>query len=278
MEAKKNVKRLSDKINHHIDRLETAIKGSNLRLAEKHSNDIKEPLDKSLEILIDFEMQDIDLNEPWFTDAKKLKESGQATLIKVEDFILEYEDRESEKAIERVSETRLDKLISDINTFRDDLRTPVCKIIEDVDDSKQANVIDKEIHEKKDMLTQFNKSQSEICSSVKTGSLSVKIKMLHELYVSVNVMLNEWVRAARKLYPSEACVSTSSESLRSDRGPKLNLERLSLPVFKGNIRGFARFIKEFESTVGLQFQDPETKVLYLKNQCLIVPLYSLWKG
>ena len=28
-------------------------------------------------------------------------------------------------------------------------------------------------------------------------------------------------------------------------------------------------MKEFESTVGLQFQDPEIKVLYLKNQCLI---------
>ena len=52
------------------------------------------------------------------------------------------------------------------------------------------------------------------------------------------------------------------------REPGLKLDRLALPTFKGEVREFARFMKEFEATVGVQFSDPKVKVMYLKNQCL----------
>ena len=115
-------------------------------------------------------------------------------------------------------------------------------------------------------MAEFKKSKIEICCSVRKGTLSEQIKMLDDLYSFVDSLFNEWEIAGLKLNPTESV--TVKETSKTDKGPALNLERLSLPNFRGNVREFAKFMKEFENTVGLQFTDPKIKVLYLKNQCL----------
>ena len=48
-----------------------------------------------------------------------------------------------------------------------------------------------------------------------------------------------------KLCPTEPGIS-STEGMELYKGPALNIGRLSLPMFKGNVRGFAKFLKNLK--------------------------------
>ena len=232
---------------------------------------MQESLDNLMELLVTVEISGVDLSEPWIVEAKRFEELGQSSLTEAEEYIFEVEDSELDNANERIIEVRIQDLNSSLNSFKDSLKTPASKIIQDVVEIKQTKAIHEIITQKRDQMSSFKSSKITICSEVSKDMFVDELQKLNELYVSIDVMFNDWVEAAIKLCPQESSNPQhqhNSGTQITSKEPGLKIDRLALPIFKGNVRGFARFMKDFESTVGLQFTDPKVKVMYLQNQCL----------
>ena len=114
-------------------------------------------------------------------------------------------------------------------------------------------------------MSSFRSCKISICSEVSKNVLVDEIKSLNEFYASIEIAFNNWIEAAVKVCPQELNIPVTKTISKE---PGLKIDRLALPIFKGDVRGFARFMKDFEGTVGLQFSDPKVKVIYLQNQCL----------
>ncbi|GAB1600634.1 hypothetical protein Ahia01_000341400 [Argonauta hians] len=86
--------------------------------------------------------------------------------------------------------------------------------------------------------------------------------VLEELYCSTAEAFQVWERSMDRL------VQNQVEKKANTNAPMLKLDRLAVPTFLGDTWAFARFVREFNDTVGSQFPEPKTKLLYLQNQCL----------
>ena len=186
-------------------------------------------------------------------------------LTKAEEYVLEAEESEVENSNLRICEANLNNLLLLLNIFKDSISKNPNQLIEDVDRSKHSQVIHRIISDKKETMNELRKQKFEISSMKAKDKLYEQSKKLDSLFDSTNCLFDSWIESALKLCSTESSISSSNTLTRE---PKLNLERLSLPVFSGNVREYAKFMKEFECTVGVQFEDPKIKVLYLKNQCL----------
>ena len=264
MDKKSQVVLTTKKVDAISVKLKASVEKKNVRLTKKYVTQIEESLDTFLELLVSIEVDGVDLEEPWVVESKRIDELGQSILADAEEFLAEAEDSEVENANGRVLKVKLDDLCLSMASFRDNLKIPASSVIEDVEAAKQARVIEEIIARKKEQLNSFKSSKISICGEVSKDMSADVLKRMNELYTSVNDIFNEWMEAAVKLCPLQESVVKGAKS----REPGLKLDRLALPTFKGDVRGFARFMKEFEATVGVQFTDPKVKVMYLKNQCL----------
>ena len=264
MDKKNQVILATKKVDAISAKLKNSIQKRNIRLAKKYVGQIEECLESFLELLVALEVDGVGLDEPWVVEAKRVEEFGQSTLTDAEEFLVDAEDAEVETAKGRVVQVRLDDLCSSMTSFMENLKTPASSIVEDVEAANQARVVDELITQKREQIHLFKTSKLSICGELSTDA-SVDLKRVNELYVHMNDTFVEWVEAAVKVCPlKESGVVKSTKA----REPGLKLDRLALPTFKGEVREFARFMKEFEATVGVQFSDPKVKVMYLKNQCL----------
>ena len=264
MDKKNQVVLSTKKVDAISAKLKTSIQKKNVRLTKKYVGQIEECLESFLELLVALEVDGVDLDEPWVVEAKRVEEFGQTTLTDAEEFLVDAEDVEVETAKGRVVQVKLDDLCLSMTSFIENLKTPASSVIEDVEAANQARVVDELIAQKREQIRLFKSSKLSICGEL-TADASVDLKRMNELYVHMNDMFVEWMEAAVKVCPLKESGAVKGTKTRE---PGLKLDRLALPTFKGEVRGFARFMKEFEATVGVQFSDPKVKVMYLKNQCL----------
>ena len=110
---------------------------------------MQESLDNLMELLVTVEISGVDLSEPWIVEAKKFEELGQSSLTEAEEYIFEVEDSELDNANERIIEVRIQDLNSSLNSFKDSLKTPASKIIQDVVETKQSKAIHEIITQKR---------------------------------------------------------------------------------------------------------------------------------
>ena len=271
MDCQRNIVLASKKVKKGSDSLTSSLDKRNVRLTQKYVTQLQDSLDEMMQALVTAEIEGVSDEEPWLVEAKRLEDLGQTTLLNAEEYLIENENSEVVSATERVNEANLIDLVSSINSFKESLKSPAQDLVVDVEDSRKSKVIKEIITQKKEHLVSFKKQKIELASTVSSDSLTDKMASLDDLYNSVNVMLNDWVECAVKHFG----YVENTVSNKSCKGPGLKLDRLALPVFRGNVRNFARFIKEFENTVGVEFSDPKIKGMYLQNQCLSGPAKEL---
>ena len=248
------------------ENLKASLLSKNGRLVQKYVSEVNGKLDDLTQALVSVELEGLDENEPWIVEARKFDKIGQTLVFEAESFLLESEDKEVRNAQGLVNEAKVNELISSILTFKDTLRSSVVDQVGDVEISRQARVIHGLIDERKEQMGSFKKQKLDLFGTVKLPTDSMNLLSNH--YNAVSALLNEWIEKAIKY------VGQSGQDVpvgKPSRGPGLNLDRLSPPVFKGNVRAFARFVREFEATVGVEFEDPKIRVMYLQNQCLAGP-------
>ena len=270
MSCQKDTVLATRKVKSLVESLKNSMLTKNSRLIQKYVKELKEALEDMLEALVAVEIEGIDEKEPWLVNAREFEESGQAKLFDAEKYLLEIEDKEECNARELVNEAKLKELVSSVTSLSESLKTSAIDLVKDVDKAHQPKIIHDLIDERKCQMSVLKKQKLELFSTVENPS--GKMTKFEENYNSVSTMLNDWIEIAIKYVGQLGNVIPVNNS---SKGPGLKLDRLSLPVFKGNVRAFARFVREFESTVGVEFQDPKIKVMYLQNQCLAGPAKEL---
>ena len=264
MDKKNQIVLASKKVDAIGAKLKASIEKRNVRLTKKYVGQIEECLESFLELLVALEVGGVGLDEPWAVEAKRIEEFGQTILTDAEEFLVDAEDAEVETAKGRVVQVKLDDLCLSMSSFIENLKTPVSSVVEDVEAVNQARVVGELIAQKREQIHLFKSNKLSICGEL-SADASVDLTRVNDLYAHMNDIFVEWLEAAVKVCPLKDSGEVNSTRARE---PGLKLDRLALPTFKGEVRGFARFMKEFEATVGVQFSDPKVKVMYLKNQCL----------
>ena len=148
---------------------------------------------------------------------------------------------------------------------------PVEDVLKDVDETKHQGAIDNLINMKRNQFETYHNEKVSLESHISEDNKET-IEKLEKLYYATSVMLDKWIESALKFCAKNVKDDPLERITKSSgKAPGLKLDRLALPVFRGNIRSFARFIREFENTVCLEFSDPKIQVMYLQNQCLVGP-------
>ena len=222
----------------------------------------------------ELEITDLAIDDAIMVEAKAVEDAAQAILIDADEYIFSYEDSQTASQNERINVSRLNDLESSISSFKDNLKVSAFASLNDVENSVKSRVFHELVAQKRDQMSSFNTQKLELFGAVTSDdSLMEDLKSLDTLYTSTCDVFNQWVEDGIKHYPKaeNVCFSTA----KSSKGPGLKLDRLSLPVFSGDVRSFARFVKEFENTVGTEYPDPKVKCMYLQNQCLRGPAKEL---
>ena len=249
------------KVNTCIENLNSSLGKRNTRLVHKYTSQLQELLDTLLDACVDAELDDsINKTDLWMVEAHRVDKAGQSCLVKGNEYLLDYEKIEETSALHKVNNAKIDELSSLLTAFENSLTNPA----DDVNPTQQTG-ISKLIVKRKQQMKEYEEQKIKIVSDIGTDEHS-SIDDLEKLYRSAALALNSWIESSVALIGD---ISTSeSRSFSKTKSPGLKLDRLSLPVFRGNVRNFARFLREFDNTVGQEFSDPKIKVLYLQNQCL----------
>ena len=267
-DIKKKVSKVTGKVNARIDSLRTSIDRKNNRLAPGHIDKLQASLDNLLEALVDAELEGIEETEAWMVKARKADQEGREVLFKGEEFISEASLNESTSAILRVNENKLELLLSQVQEFQISLNTPAINMIEKSEDEKQNEALSKLLSDKQNSFKTYQSEKIDLISQECFKMDEDKVKELKDFFKTVSIELKNWCDEANKHYVFSG--STSPTRTERSRGPELKLDRLTLPTFRGDVRHYARFMREFNSSVGHQFSDPKIKLMYL-NQCLQGP-------
>ena len=262
MEVKKKVVKGTTKVNTCIEHLNFSVSKKNTRLVQKYTSQLQELLDTLLDACVDAELDNVNETEPWMVEARKADKVGQTCLVQGNAYILDCEKIEEINALQKVSTAQIDELSSLLNTLGKSLTSPDVK-----DNPTQQTGIIKLIDKRKQQMKEYEEQKIKIVSQIGEGE-EESVKDLEKLYRSTALALNQWIESSVALIEDADFTESKSYSVSKKRGPGLKLDRLSLPVFRGNVRHFARFLREFNNTVGQEFSDPKIKVLYLQNQCL----------
>jgi hypothetical protein len=246
------------KVNTCIDNVNSSLTKRNNRLVQKYTVQLQDELDCLLDACVDAELHDqINGTEAWMNEAHRVEKSGQSCLVKGNEYMLDCEKCDEAGALQKVLNAKIDELSSLLVTFEKSLVMP------DVEVSQ--TVIGGLMDERKCRMKEFAEQKVKIVGEAGVDDQKA-IKNLERVYSSAALALNKWVDSCVTLVgDSNMPMSKSTSQIK---GPGLKLDRLALPILRGNVRNFARFLREFDSTVGEVFSDPKTKVLYLQNQCL----------
>ena len=275
MEAQKEVVVITRQVNACIGSLRSNLEKKNVRLIRKYVPQLESLIDKLLHSSVSAEIN-ASPDEPWLLESRRVDELARSVLSEGEEYLLEIEDEEMVSATQRVNDAKMKDLLSSLSSFKDSLDSPAHKAIEDVKKSNQENVLRTMLAQRREQMGSYQKQKILLISELRAGEHnSETIQDLEDLYKSVGVALDAWCDEAAKHFGESVCQASAKPVNETGKSPGLKLERLALPVFRGNVRNFARFIMEFNNTVGAQFPDPKIKVMYLQNQCLAGPPKAL---
>ena len=248
--------------------LRSSLDKSNVRLVKKYIVQLKDNNESLLQAFVTAEINNIDAKTDFMIEASQALDTSNDQLLVAEEFLMEIEVNDEDAALNKVSKAKFDDLISLLSSFKESIINPARKLFEEGKDVTDSfNSI---IESKRKQLTELNSQRIELISQ-----LSIEDDTsLKDLYLSTSKELEDWVIMGFRdlnINPTPTAVESQQhdQTLPSkNKGPSLKLDRLALPIFRGNMRHFARFIMDFEATVGLEFSDPRIKLMYLVNQCL----------
>ena len=264
MEAK--VKIEIKKVAPTLKALRSSLDKSNVRLVQKYIVQLKDNNESLLQALVAAEINKIDPKTDFMIEASQTLDTSNDQILVAEEFLMDIETNDEDVALTKVSKAKFDDLISLLSSFKESLMNPARKLFEEGKDATDSfNSI---IESKRKQLTELNSQRIELISQ-----LSIEDDAsLKDLYLSTSKELEDWVIMGFRdlnINPTPTAVESSQyDKTLPSKGPSLKLDRLALPIFRGNMRHFARFIMDFEATVGLEFSDPRIKLMYLANQCL----------
>ena len=264
MDVQRNVIITTKRVSTTVENLQSSLTKGNTRLVQKHVSQLQDTLDKLLQACVDAEIERVSENETWMIEARRVERSGQVCLVQGEEYLLEISSTEENNAIQRVNEVKVNELMSNLKSFEESLKVSAHDVVCDVEKDKQVGVLNRILSQKKEQISDYQKQKVNIISEENTTDLKRSIEELDELFKSVSINFNSWTDEAAKHF-----VQVSKEvPTERFRNPELKVDRLSLPIFRGDVRHYARFVREFNNTVGHQFTDPKIKLMYLQNQCL----------
>ena len=263
MESK--VKIATRKVVNVETNLKTALEKKNTRLVNKYALQLRDTLDELDQVCISAEVDGADQGADFLLKANEVSELASTLTVEADEYLLGVEEAEEAVAIKKVNSAKLKEFSSLLACFRDGLSMPVDKLTLELDSAQHIGAIEKLISDRRKQMKVYEDQKIEFMSQIEEGD--EEGQELEGLYRSTAQNLSTWVEAAIKFTGKSEQKEAKCER-ESKRGPGLKLDRLALPIFSGNIRNFAKFIREFENTVGLEFKDPTIKVMYLQNQCL----------
>ena len=222
--------------------LKTNLQNNNPMLVNKYITVLRVSQEKLIEAIVLAETEGMSLEEACIKEANQVSVSSRDLLMEGEDFVLEHEENEEAKTKQKVAGLKLKEFYSSINSFREWLK-------DNQDVSRGTEKMEKFRKEKVSLACELDEESE---------------KQLETLFRSVDAEFEQWMKKISKLSVTTKVV----EGKPSERRPGLKLDRLSVPTFSGNIRAYAKFKREFNNTVALEFPDPQVKLLYLQNQCI----------
>ena len=178
-----------------------------------------------------------------------------------DEFIFEHESKDISKRKRELIINRIDGIILDINQFANALTTVTEKVPKGI------------IAQKDNFFNSIEKEERDIVkeSSGCDGETKYLVKDLETKFSELKGRFQLWKEACSEIDSQELNEYTNenlSFSTSSQNNPRIKLQPLDLPTFKGNVRLFPKFLREFEITVDAQYSDNNTKLMILQNQCL----------
>ena len=237
-------KSFSDKLSVIKNKITDYIDKKNIRQVKKYLSELK---------ALEEKFDSIDIND---------KYSKVADLSDIaEEFIFEYEGKEINNRNKDLLKVRINDLSLDIDEFLNILTDVKEKISKGIIVERNEN-FDKLDKERKNICIEYSKCDEE---------MKGKIKILEDKFQTTKIKFQSWKEMCVKVNFNESSDSLDDSlntSTKPQINPRIKVEALSLPTFKGNVRLFPKFLREFEITVGSQYTESSTKLMILQNQCL----------
>ena len=175
-------------------------------------------------------------------EAREADREGQSCLVQGNEYILDSEQREENKALQKVNYANINELSSLLTTFGERLNNPD----DDFDPSQQTGLSNL-INKRKQQMKEYEEQKIKIVSEADDLAQN-SVQDLEKLYRSTALALSQWIETSVALI-KDTDINESKFCLESKRGTGLKLDSLSLPVFHGNVRHFARFLLENLTTL-----------------------------
>ena len=259
MEAR--VRSAGKKVTTTTNSLKSSLEKKNHRLVQKYVVQLRENVEELDKVCIEAEMAEVNPTEGYLLNFIQVSDTANELLITGDEYLLSVEETEEASALKKVNSAKILELSSLLTSFGRCLAVPV----EDLDAAGMGKLINKRQKQMKD----YEEQKIKILSDMQGDQLS-SFQDLEKLYRSTALVLDEWVESSLKSTGNPKVTELKPEG-ENKKAPSLKLDRLTLPIFSGNIRSYARFLREFNATVATEFTDPKIKLLYLQNQCLAGP-------
>ena len=253
-----------------VDQLEKAIKGKNRRLIVKYRDSLENKLD---EFYSELSKQDkSDSASSLIDDVEKLVRDA---IYSADECEARMQEGEEAANVAKVTSAQINDFSNKVQTLSQWLETSPKDLISDVDSEKAWGVINDSILQKESFYKEMGSAYVSLCQCV-TGDKDTAIQKVEEEYKELMSDYVEWMKVAQKVRSSQCRPIKVSGNTQG--ACDLKIQPLQLPVFRGEMREYARFRREFAETVEKRFEDPQVRCLYLQNQCLQGPAKDLVKG
>lgn len=242
-----------------------AVASSNVRLCTKYLTELQKTFDAALPVIHEFIAEtNPDPKSQEFQNCDSLQQIGTSAILEAEEFLANIEEKRSKDAEIRVTKARVDDLEKSIKTLGLLLETSPEDLIVGVEDV--SAVVQHALDERQSRFSKTEEAKQDLYA------LCIDDENLFELFTASVVKWDDLdIKFATWSCQAKAILTKGRNKPASPSSPKLGLkiDRVALPTFDGTVRAYARFKREFDATVGVVYQDPSIKLLYLQNQCLL---------
>ena len=272
MDAKEKVKKFSKDVKSRTSDLRLKLEQKNTRLIISYVKQLTELKDE-LELMQIRAEEEYNEEDPFMVNATSAIEQANAMLGKADEYQSGLEESEEKEAVKQANSRDFNYLKSDISSFLQELETTPEHVVDSLDlGEARVNGIDKDISIRKAKLKGFFAKREEL----ESRQIGEDFEEIGEMLKRAQKLLDRFVVQAERVRVSGKGIDDGQEGGNkkgnernvNEFKPCLKLDRLALPVFRGNIRHFARFVRDFEKTVGRGAPDPDVKLMYLQGQCL----------
>ena len=251
-------KRLLAKAETGSNGLKNALKTSNLRLITKYQDDLKKCVDSLLDARV--ELEETDESQELLRDVQKCEAEALDLVFQADQAILAREETDQKSASAKVKTALVSELSQELKSFSVSLDESPKDALEENEPNNEKSFLASISSRKTKLLAELKVKKSQLVENYQVPE--AELQALVTLVQEADSKLETWLTKA-------AAVGSPSEPLEpKPHNPDVKIDRLALPVFDGSARNYSRFINAFNSTVGIAYQDPSVKLLYLKGQCL----------